>query len=46
MSGRSDKEQPTEMYDDKTASLTTSYHISYLPLSPVAPGFPCPDSDR
>ena len=46
MSGRSAKERPTDMHDDKSALITQSYHISYLPLAALAPILPPPASDR
>ena len=45
LSRRSDKEQHTDMHDDETVSHATSYTISYLPLSDLAPRIPCPVSD-
>ena len=46
MLGRSAKERPTDMHDDKSALTTKSYHISHLPLLDLAPSLPLPASDR
>jgi hypothetical protein len=39
MQRRSAKEHPADMYDDKTASHTTSYNISYIPIPSLAAVF-------